>query len=66
MPRRPRVLSDTANAGAIAFDGTGFDSTTAPRATTQAVLGLAGANLGTLTSADSGTSLPVRSCGAAS
>lgn len=58
--------ADTANAGAIAYDGTGFDSTTAPRATTQAVLGLAGANLATLTSAGSVTRLPVRSCGAGS
>lgn len=36
--------------GAIAFDASGFDKGTAPRATAQAVLGLTGANLVTLRS----------------
>lgn len=35
-------------AGAIAFDASGFNKANAPRATTQAVLGLTGANLATL------------------
>ncbi|WP_231114460.1 prenyltransferase/squalene oxidase repeat-containing protein [Lentzea aerocolonigenes] len=35
-------------AGAIVFDASGFNKATAPRATTQAVLGLTGANLATL------------------
>lgn len=38
------------DAGAIAFDASGFDRANAPRATTQAVLGLTGANLATLRS----------------
>ncbi len=37
-----------ADRGAIAFDASGFDKGNAPRATTQAVLGLTGANLTTL------------------
>lgn len=36
------------DAGAIAFDASGFDKANAPRATAQAVLGLTGANLATL------------------
>ncbi|MFS8102292.1 peptidase [Lentzea alba] len=35
-------------AGAIAFDASGFNKANAPRATTQAILGLTGANLATL------------------
>jgi hypothetical protein len=38
------------DAGAIAFDASGFDKANAPRATAQAVLGLTGANLATLRS----------------
>jgi hypothetical protein len=38
------------DAGAIAFDTSGFSPATAPRATAQAVLGLTGANLVTLRS----------------
>jgi LPXTG-motif cell wall-anchored protein len=37
--------SPPARHGAIAFDGTGFDATNAPRATTQALLGLSGPGL---------------------
>lgn len=40
------------NAGAIAFDTSGFKKASAPRSTTQAVLGLTGANLATLRSDD--------------
>lgn len=39
-----------ADRGAIAFDASGFDKANAARATTQAVLGLTGANLATLRS----------------
>ncbi|MFI6097974.1 prenyltransferase/squalene oxidase repeat-containing protein [Lentzea sp. NPDC051213] len=39
-----------ADRGAIAYDGTSFNKANAPRATTQAVLGLTGANLVTLRS----------------
>ena len=54
-----------ADRGAIAFDATGFDPATSTRATTQAVLGLAGADLSTLTAAGSGRRIPVLSCPAA-
>lgn len=37
-----------ANRGAISYDATGFDQTTAPRATAQAVLGLTGVKLAAL------------------
>lgn len=39
-----------ADRGAIAFDTSGFNKANAPRATTQAILGLTGANLATLRS----------------
>lgn len=54
-----------ADRGAIAFDATGFDPATATRATVQAVLGLAGADLSTLTAAGSGQRVPVLNCPAA-
>ncbi|HEX8867938.1 MAG TPA: prenyltransferase/squalene oxidase repeat-containing protein [Lentzea sp.] len=41
-------VCDGPEAGAIAFDASGFNKANAPRATTQAVLGLTGANLATL------------------
>jgi hypothetical protein len=49
--------------GAIGYQPGPFDPATAVRATAQAVLGLAGANLGTLTSAGSRNRLPVLNCG---
>jgi hypothetical protein len=36
--------------GAVAYDANGFDATTAPRATTQAIFGLTGMNLSTVSS----------------
>lgn len=50
--------------GAIGYQPGPFDPATAPRATTQAVLGLARADLSTLTSAGSRDQLPVYDCGA--
>ncbi|ACU36235.1 prenyltransferase/squalene oxidase repeat-containing protein [Actinosynnema mirum] len=41
-----------ANRGAIAYDSTGFDASTATRATAQAVLGVAGVGLTTLKTSD--------------
>ena len=51
-----------ARRGAIAFDDSGFVAATAPRATTQAVLGLTPANLATLTSAGSIAYAPTLAC----
>lgn len=48
--------------GAVALDASGFDVTKATRATAQAVLGLAGANLATLSAASAGTSAPTLAC----
>ncbi|MTD15635.1 LPXTG cell wall anchor domain-containing protein [Nakamurella sp. YIM 132087] len=45
--------------GAIAYDGTGFDATTAPRATSQAILGLIGADLNTVDNTDAAAEAPV-------
>jgi hypothetical protein len=51
-----------ADRGAIAFDATGFDPATALRATPQAVLGLGGPSLATLTAAGSSPTAPVLAC----
>lgn len=51
-----------ARRGAIAFDASGFVPATAPRATTQAALGLTSANLATLTSAGSIAYAPTLAC----
>ncbi|MBI4943047.1 MAG: terpene cyclase/mutase family protein [Actinobacteria bacterium] len=51
-----------ADRGAIALDSTGFDPDTAIRATTQAVLGLAGTDLNTLTAKRSSNALPAPTC----
>ena len=51
-----------ARRGAIAFDDSGFVAATAPRATTQAVLGLTPTNLATLTSAGSIAYAPTLAC----
>jgi hypothetical protein len=48
--------------GAIAFDATGFDPDTAPRATTQAILGLGGLNMANLTAAGSDPAAPTLAC----
>lgn len=48
--------------GAIAYDGDGYDVDTAPRATTQAILGLAGANLATLTADGAMRHAPALAC----
>jgi hypothetical protein len=45
---KSRQVCDGPEAGAIAFDASGFNKANAPRATAQAVLGLTGANLATL------------------
>lgn len=50
--------------GAIAFDGTGFDATNAPRATTQALLGLSGAGLLTLDGTGAEPAGPELACAA--
>lgn len=52
----------TANQGAIAFDATGFDPDTAPRATAQAILGLAAVGLYRLTAAGARTGAPHLAC----
>lgn len=48
--------------GAIAYTAAGFDQSTAPRATAQAVPGLAAAPLATLTAAGSRAAAPVPAC----
>jgi hypothetical protein len=48
--------------GAIPFDRSGFDPATAPRATTQAVLGLTGVGLVRLSGAGSRPGAPVLAC----
>ncbi|GLZ40749.1 peptidase [Actinokineospora sp. NBRC 105648] len=48
--------------GAIAYDASGFNAGTAPRATAQAILGLRGAPLGTLSSAGSSNGAPTLAC----
>ncbi|MFC5286538.1 peptidase [Actinokineospora guangxiensis] len=48
--------------GAIAYDATGFDQSTAPRATAQAILGLPGTPLATLTSAGSSADADTLAC----
>jgi LPXTG-motif cell wall-anchored protein len=48
--------------GAIAFDATGFLAATAPRATAQAVLGLAGSGLFRLDGTDAAAGAPVLAC----
>ena len=51
-----------ADRGAIALDSTGFDPATAVRATAQAVLGLASADLNTLNANGSSNTLPALTC----
>ncbi|MFI6448233.1 hypothetical protein [Kitasatospora sp. NPDC050543] len=51
-----------ADRGAVAYDGTGFNAATAPRATTQAVLGLAGTGLAELTAHGSRPAAPALAC----
>jgi LPXTG-motif cell wall-anchored protein len=51
-----------AQRGAVAYDATGFDASTAPRATAQAVLGLAGIGLQALDGTDSTDDVPVLEC----
>jgi hypothetical protein len=53
----------TAEQGAIAFDSTGFSQDTAPRATAQAVLGLAGVGLARLSARGAQTGDPHLACG---
>jgi hypothetical protein len=48
--------------GAIAYAAGPFDKAAAPRATTQAILGLAGANLTTLSAAGSAAGAPAMTC----
>jgi hypothetical protein len=48
--------------GAIAFDATGFDPTTAPRATAQAILGLVGPSMANLSSAGSDPAARTLAC----
>lgn len=54
--------SATADQGAIAYDATGFDPGTAPRATAQAILGLAGVGLYHLTAAGAQSAAPHPAC----
>lgn len=51
-----------ADRGAVAFDAGGFDPATAPRATAQAVLGMAGIGFPHLTAAGSRTGAPTLAC----
>ncbi len=53
-----------ANRGAIAYDSTGFNASTATRATTQAVLGLAGVGLVDLNIKGAATAAPTLTCAA--
>jgi LPXTG-motif cell wall-anchored protein len=53
-----------ARRGAIAFDASGFLAATAPRATAQAVLGLAGSGLRTLDGTGAAAAAPVLACAA--
>ncbi len=55
-----------AQRGAIAYDGTGFDPSTAVRATAQAILGLAGVSLDTLSTAGGNATVPTLDCATAS
>lgn len=57
-----RCSAPAANRGAVAFDPTGFDAATAPRATAQAVLGLTGVGLSTLTASGSAPAAPALAC----
>jgi hypothetical protein len=57
-----RCAGPAADRGAVPFDATGFDATTAPRATAQAVLGLTGVGLSRLTAAGSRPGAPVLAC----
>ncbi|ASW55373.1 peptidase [Plantactinospora sp. KBS50] len=51
-----------ADRGAVDFDGGSFDPATAPRATTQAVLGLAGTGYARLSATGAGTGAPAWTC----
>ncbi|PPK68328.1 peptidase [Actinokineospora auranticolor] len=59
---RVTCSAPAADRGAIAFDSTGFTPGTAVRATTQGILGFAGAPLATLSSAGSTTGAPTLAC----
>ncbi|WP_217712010.1 hypothetical protein [Kitasatospora sp. NA04385] len=51
-----------ADRGAVAYDATGLDPATAPRATAQAVLGLSGAPLATLSAHGARPAAPAPAC----